>query len=161
MCDYLVMTVPNVEYDDMMKEVSSIKLSKRKAWKSWSKHASGQKTNIYYSSEPLVLCDVKTHLYKKTCTTQHKTKEQLSMAAFSAKVYKIKDVEVLPVISLDQELFLKNKIVKGTFISTADVDNDVDMIDNMYQNWADNATGNHYRNHSIGVRTEPGQPIRG
>ena len=154
--------MPNVEYDDMMKEVSSIKLSKRKAWKSWSKHVSGQKINIYYTSEPLVLHrGVQTHLYQKACYTQDMTKEQLSLPSFSAKVYKIKDVEVVPVISLDQELFLSDRVVKSNFIPSDDADNDVDMIDIMYQNWAENATGNHYRNHSIGVRTEPGQPIRG
>ena len=94
----LTATVPNVEYNAMIEEIAQIKLSKRKAWKSWSKDASGQKTNIYYTSEPLIIRGiVKTHLYKKAFYTYNKQFDLLQ------NIFKIKDIDVVPVIALEME----------------------------------------------------------
>ena len=156
------LTVPTKEYEDMMKELSTIKVSKRKGWKSWSKHASGQKVNIYYSSEPLIIqgnsgAKIDTHLYQKASSTCYFTGKQDN--AVETKGFKVGDINVIPVISLDQDMFIKK--FADEYTSTGIADNDLDMINQMYQHWADNATGNHHRNHSVKIKTRPGEPCRG
>ena len=152
---FVTNTVPTVEYENMLTEISKIKLSKRKSWKSWSKNATGQKTNIYYTPEPLILNGaVKTYFYDKTSNTHLRKRTDWEQASF-----KIGDIDVTPVISLEQDSILKSVVDED--ISAQEADNDDDMIDKLYELWAENATGNHYRNHPIGVRTAPGQPVRG
>ena len=41
-----------------------------------------------------------------------------------------------------------------------DLENDIDLTNNMYMLWAQNATGNHNRNHSISIPTKAGEPCR-
>ena len=162
---FLTIAVPTTEYNEMIESVSKIKLSKRKAWKSWSKEASGQKTNIYYTSEPLFIHDTaKTHLYKKAVYTHNITKfyNLTKQSGLSQAVFKIKDIDVVPVISLDMELFLNEMADTNIAIDGhGEADNDVAMIGGMYELWAQNATGNHNRNHNISIPTKPGEPCRG
>ena len=154
----LTATVPNVEYNAMIEEIAKIKLSKRKAWKSWSKDANGQKTNIYYTAEPLFIHGtVKTHLYKKAFYTSNLTKQ----FGVPQTVFKIKEIDVVPVISLDMELILNEMADTNIAIDGhGEADSDVAMIDGMCELWAQNATGNHHRNHNISIPTKAGEPCR-
>ncbi len=153
---FLTIAVPTKDYNEMIESVSKIKLSKRKAWKSCAIETTGQKTNVYYSSEPLVVRpEVKTHFYKFASQTINWANK------INRTVFKIKDVEVFPIISLDMERFLKETADMHIVIDGHDeTDNDVDMINNMLELCAQNATGNHHRNHNISIPTKAGEPCR-
>ena len=149
--------MPTKDYNEMIESVSKIKLSKRKAWKSCAIETTGQKTNVYYSSEPLVVhSEVKTHFYKFASQTINRATK------INRTVLKIKDVEVFPIISLDMELYLKEAYADMYIVIDGhnDADNDVAMADNIRGLCAQNATGNHNRNHSISIPTKAGEPCR-
>ena len=160
--------VPNHIYEKMENEVAMTKLSKRKAWKSYSKSATGQKINIYYTKDPIILDSdsrVTTHFYqtafKHTALSQSVAKSGYSIE----RNFKVGGIGVVPVISLDQSLLLnaineQKEEEEREQILNSGVDNDLDMNINLLIQGAENATGNHHRNHNISIPTKAGEPCR-
>lgn len=143
-----VSTVPNFEYNAMLGDVAKTKPQKRGKWKGSTTLGTGQKVNIYYSPEPLLVQHIKTHLYiKASLQSKH------NGCPFCIEQH-------TPVISLDQECELSRSIYLQRSTATVDIRDDVDMLVECAMKQAETYTGNHYRNHAVKVPTAIGEPVR-